>query len=111
MTPGKQPLHIRERVLTGIGVEEVGARHVTEPVSQRGQPAQRAHVRGRERQARVALAQCRGREVEHEVMRAGGHDRALDLADAAEQPHRHLLAGVVPLELGRDHEQAVGPHE
>ena len=84
---------------------------MAEPVAKRGQAPQRAHVRRCERQAWIALAQRRGGEVEHEVVRSGGHDRALYLADAPEQPHRHLLAGVVSLELRGDDQQTVGAHQ
>ena len=84
---------------------------MTEPVAQRHQPAQRPDVGRGERHARIGRAQLGGGEVEHEVVRADGHDRAVDRAELAQQPHLDLLARVVALERGGHHEQAVGAHE
>ena len=93
------------------GIEQMRAGHVTEPVAQRGQPAERADVGRRERESRVAVPEGGGGEVEDEIVRAGDDDRALDLPDAPQQPHRHVLARVVALELGRHHEQPVGAYQ
>ena len=84
---------------------------MAEPVAQRHEPAERPDVRGRERHAGVDGAQLGGGEVEHEVVRADRDDRAVDLADAAQQRDLDLLARVVALQPGGHDEQPVGAHE
>ena len=103
----EDPVQVRKRVLAGSRVEQMRAGQVAQPVAQRDQPAQRPHVRRRQGEERVGSAQCRGRHVQHQVVRADRDDRALDVGQPAQQLHPDPLAGMVTLHPGRHHQEAV----
>ncbi len=84
---------------------------MAQPVPQRDEAAQGPDVRRREGDARVDGAQGRGGEVEHEVVGPDRDDRAVDLAQSAQQLDPDPLARVMSLHTGRNDEQPVGAHE
>ncbi len=84
---------------------------MAQAVAQRDEPAERADVGRGERRSRVGGPDLRRRKVEHEVVRADGEDRAVDLADAAQEGDVDILARVVTLEPGGHDEQPVGADE
>ena len=102
---------VGQRVLAAGRVEQVRAGDVAQAVAQRDETSERPDVRGRERHAGIGGAQLGGGEVEDEVVRADGDDRAVDLADPAQQRDVDVLARVVALEPGGHDEQAVRAHE
>ena len=107
----EQPVQVRQRVLAGHRVEQVGAGDVTQPVPQSDQPAERADVRRRQRDQRVDRAEPGRGEIEHEVVRADGDDGPVDLGRSSQQLDADPLARVVSFGAGRDHEQTVGTDE
>ena len=102
---------VGQGVLAAGGVEEMRAGDVAQAVAQRDEAAERSDVRGCERHAGIGGAQLGGGEVEDEVVRADGDDRAVDLADPAQQRDVDVLARVVTFEAGGHDEQAVRAHE
>ena len=76
---------VGQRVLAAGGIEEMRAGDVAQAVAQRDEAAERSDVRGRERHAGIGGAQLGGGEIEDEVVRADGDDRAVDLADPAQE--------------------------
>ena len=63
------------------------------------------------RDQRIGGAQCRGGDVEDEVMRADRHDRAADLGKPTQQLDLYLLTGMVAFQPRRHDEQSVGAHQ
>jgi hypothetical protein len=107
----EHPVDVGQGVLPAGRVEQMRAGDVAQAVAQRHETAEGPDVRGRERHAGVRRAQLGGREIEDEVVRADRHDRAVDLAHAAQEGDVHVLAGVMALEAGGNHQQAIGAHE
>jgi hypothetical protein len=105
------PVQVGHRVLADGRVQQMRAGQVAEPVAQSHQPAEGADVRRGQGEVRILGAQRRGGQVEDEVVRADGHDRAGDLVEAAQQFDADLLPRVVPLEPGRHDQQPVGANQ
>jgi hypothetical protein len=102
---------VGQGVLAAGGIEEMRAGDVAQAIAQRDETSKGSDVRGCECHAGIRGAQLGGSQIEDEVVRADGDDRAVDLADPAQQRDVDVLARVVTFEPGGDDEQAVRAHE
>jgi hypothetical protein len=103
-------VQVGQRVLADGRIQQVGSGQVAQAVAERHQAAERADVARGQRDHGVVGAQRGGGQVQDQVVRADGHDRAGDLVDAAQQLDVHLLPRVVT-QPGRDDQQPVGTHQ
>ena len=94
-----------------LGSSRCGPGQVAQPVAHGDQPAERTHVGRGQADQGIGGPQGGGGDVEDEVVRADGDDRAPDLAEPAEQLDLHQLTGVVALLAGRHDQQPVGPDQ
>src|SRR5699024_4418013 len=79
LSVGHHLVEVRQRVFPGGRVKQVRTGNMTQPVAQRDQSTERADVGRHQRQRWVCGAQRRGCQVDDQVMRTDGDDRALDL--------------------------------
>ena len=110
--PGSTPVDVGQRVLAGLGVEQMRAGQVAEPVAQRDQPAHRSDVARREgdpgigasRSCDAARSRTRSCEPIATIVRSIS-------ATPRSSATSTSVAGVMALDAGGHDEQPVGAHE